>query len=319
MTSPAALISVTTFQKSDALRTVLGSLLEHGYDKVAKVHIADDNFGESYVLTDKGNPNHPKILAGASFVEMESALDVYEDMKGEFANGLALSYGKERGGISINKNRGVYYYLNKTQAPYLLLIDDDIRFIRPGLIEEWAQVLKDNTYTNEAGARYTLNHLTGYWSDIEIDPETWKDNFENGQAWSVSKKGWFDIFPVEALSPKVEWRKGCMGVSNFYTRVAVEAVQYYDVLPGKYGYEHSLHTSRVMQKVDHKSPCLFPIYDYSEYYFVGQAIPNNYSGTVEEAQKSDPKYQEIMNSFMFWQNLKNKNPGFDIRKEVILG
>lgn len=323
MNDPLALISVTTFMKSDGLRVLLQSLLDTDYDSIAKIHIADDNAGARYQITREGNPNHPfwKTKLGQQFDEytMDSAVDVWEDMKGKFDNGLSISYGNEpRAGISVNKNRGIYYYLNKTQAPYLLLIDDDIRFIKPGLIEEWAEVLKANT--NEGpGAKYSLDHLTGYWSDIDIDPDEWKDNFENGQSWSVSKKGWFDIFPVEALGEMVEWRKGCMGVSNFYTRKAVEAVQYYDLLPGKYGYEHSLHTSRVMLKVNNRSPQLFPIYDYSEYFFVGQAIPNNYSGTVEEAQKSDPKYQEIMNSFNFGLNLKQKNPGFDIKKETILG
>lgn len=319
MSEPSSLISVSTFMKSDALRVVLESLLDYGYDKVAKVHIADDNGGASYTVTKEKNPHHPiwEFAEGDS-VEMQSALEVYNDLKGQFANGLHISYGKGRGGISINKNRGIYYFLNKTQAPYLLLIDDDIRFVRSGMIEEWAQVLQDNADLVGANGKYTLNTLTGYWSDIAIDASKWEDKFEGGKSWAVTKAGWFDTFPLEAVGNKIEWRRGCMGVSNFYARKAVEEVQYYDLLPGKYGYEHSLHTSRVLLKVDRRSPQLFPIYDWSERYFVGQAVPNNYSGTVEEAQKSDPKYQELMNGFAFGLNLKNEKHGLNLKEETII-
>lgn len=307
-------ISITTFQKSDALKVLLDSLIALGYADQAVIHIADDNAGKKYEVLRETNPSHPiwKTKTGQQFDSMtlDSAADVYEEYRAKISE-LHISYGPERGGIGINKNRGISYFLQKTKLEYCLLLDDDIVFRLPGMLEEWADVLKANT-GEVMGQKFTLNHLTGYWTDFDpdyIDPL-------KGQAWSVSKAGWFNDFPMVYLGDRVEWRGGAMGCSNFYSRKCLDEIMFYDIFT-KYGYEHTVHSARAMLKVDKRSPVLYPIYDYCSKYFIGQSIANNYSDAAEEAQKADIMYQERMGYVCAGEKLLIKDPGFDPKLEKV--
>lgn len=310
-----ALISITSFMKSDSLRALLETMLKFKYDD-HRVHIADDNNGERYLLVQETNPNHPIWKTGATSPhEMESVLDVYNSLKKEFRNGLSLSYGP-RMGIWGNKNRGIQFFLERyKEGTHLCLMDDDIRMIKEGFMEELADVLEKNTSTE--APRFSLSHINTTWSDPSGTAES---AFEGGSNWNVARDGWHRTFPVEALGDRVEFRKGAMGCLSLFTRKTVEQIGYMSSLGGSlYGYEHSLYSGKSLLRSDGRSPCLLPSYDFSEAYFWGGAIPNNYGNTVEEAAKGDPYYQKAMNDYNFGLGLKCKTSGLDHKKETILG
>lgn len=306
--------SVSTYLKSDALRAYLKSALEHGYDKNCHFNISDDGQAQRYALTTENNPNHPLIKAGATSVEMDSAKEVWEEFKGEFASGLSLCYGTSRGGISKNKNRGIRYFLEKQKgAQFFCMSDDDIVYVAPGLFEELEDVLKCNT-SKEKMPFYSLSHISLTWSDPTGTAES---AFEGGQNWNAARDGWFKSFPVESLGDRVEFRRGAMGCQVFFTRQAIEDIMFMNFFNSAYGYEHSTYSGRSLLKTDRRSPVLLPSYDYSEKYIQGQAIPNAYGGTVEEAAKADPYYQKAMNDMNWGLGLKIKDHGLG-KGEVML-
>lgn len=311
-------LSFSTYQKTDAAQALLDSLIQHGYADSAQIHLADDNAGRPYTIYRDKNTSHPcwnNLPKDVTEHSMRSAVDLYEEYKAKIPD-LALSYGKERLGIAGNKNRSIYYFLEKTKAEHCLLLDDDIVFRAPGMLEEWRQVLQDNTFVRN-GYRSQLSHLTGFWTDFNPD---YIDPLKN-QPWAVSREGWFKDFPVEALADqrgKVEWRKGTMGVSNFYTRRALQAVGYYDTNLSKYGFEHTLHSARVLQLVDKRAPNLYPLYYNCARYFIGQNIANNYFDAAEEAAKADPIFGRRMREIGLGINLSVKNSGLKQSKETIL-
>lgn len=310
--------SVSTYLKSDALRAYLKSALEHGYDKNCHFNISDDGQAQRYTLTTENNPNHPLIKAGATSVEMDSAKEVWEEFKGEFASGLSLCYGASRGGISKNKNRGIRYFLEKQKgAQFFCMTDDDIVYVAPGLFEELEDTLRANT-NKEKMPFYSISHINLTWSDPTGTAES---AFEGGSNWNTARDGWFKTFPVEALSDdqRIEYRKGAMGCCCFFTRQTIEDIMYMGNFGGSlYGYEHSTMSGRSLLKTDKRSPVLLPSYYYSEQFIQGQAVPNAYGGTVEEAAKADPFYQKALNDLNFGIGTKIKDHGLNIKTEVML-
>lgn len=312
----SCLISVSTYEKSDALEGILKSLLNNDYGRFPTV-ICDDGAGKPYQVTRSGNDGHPAWRLpeneGKDSIDMPSAVDIYHKYKKEFSK-LALVHGKERGGVAVNKNRGVYYYLEKTKLDYILLLDDDILFHAPGMVEEWIEVLKENTHEGP-GARFSLNHLNGTWQDY--DPGFF-DKLR-GRPMIESRKAWDADFPIEALGNRgLEWRRGSQGCACFYTRKAIEAIGYYDCY-SKYAFEHSLMSSRALLKVDKRSPVLYPVWDASALFFIGNSISNNYNDSASEAEKADPFYQRRLNQEIgMGINLKVKAPGFNIKDLIIL-
>jgi hypothetical protein len=293
----------------------LKTFLEHRYDDHF-IHIADDGNGERYTLNQAETPDHYIWKSGATSPhEMESALEVFNDLKKEFRNGLALSYGP-RMGIWGNKNRGIYHFLERCkEATHLCLMDDDLRMKAPGFMEELADVLDKNTFEHPINGKTSLSHINTTWSDSSGD---FYDPLKQ-QSWKISRDGWFETFPLEAVSYRCEWRKGSMGCATLFTRKTIEDIGYMSNLGGSlYGYEHSLYSGKSLLKTDRRSPQLLPSYDATELYMEGGAIPNAYSGTVEEAAKGDPHYQRRMNDYAFGLGLKETSPGFDPKKETIL-
>lgn len=292
---------ITTYQKAPALRDILQSLVDHGYAGSEYIwHIADDNAGAKYFSEEKK-------------VEMPSAVEIYNEFKPKFHK-LILQHGKTpRLGIGANKNRNIHYFLNHTKAQHCMLVDDDIIFINGGFFEELEEVLKANT--NEGpGAKYSLNHICGYWTDYNED---YFDNTKQ-QMMSVSRKGWFDDFPIEALGARgCEWRKGAMGCSNFYTRKTLQDVLYFPTF-SRYGFEHAIHSGMSLLRTDKRSPTLLPSYDMTHHYYIGNCVANNYFDSHLEIAKADPLYQERLNSFNFGLNTKNKDHGLNLKEEVIL-
>lgn len=296
--------SITTFEKIPALRDLLQSLVDHGYAGENYIwHIADDGGAQPYFSNEKQ-------------VDMPSAKEVYEEFKPKFHK-LVFQYGKEqRLGIGANKNRGIKYFLDNTEAEFCMLYDDDIIMVAPGFFEELEQVLKENTSDDPVTGRYSLNHISGYWTDYPG-----KDYFDNTkkQMMSQSRTGWFDDFPVEALGNRgLEWRKGTMGCSNFYTRKALQDILFMDVF-SKYGFEHTCHSARSLLRTDRRSPALYSMYDMCSFYYCGNQICNNYTDSFDEVQKADPLFQDRMNlEIARGLRLKVKDPGFLIEDETIL-
>lgn len=310
-------IAISTYQKSDGLDELLASLLEHDYGEYTTL-ICDDFGAQPYQVIRQDNPGHRdwNLPENSSLdvINKPSALEIYKKYKDRFRH-LVFLHGKERGGVSINKNRGIWYFLNKTQDDYLLLLDDDLLFHSSGMVEDWIEVLKANTSNDPITGLYSLDHLTGTWTDYDPD---FFDKLK-GRPMIESRKAWDADFPVEALGQNgLEWRRGCQGCSCFFTRKAVEAVGFYDLLTF-YAFEHSLYSSRVMLKVNRRSPILYPVFDYSGKYYIGNGLANNYNDSKENADAADPMYQaRLNNEIARGLRLKVKEPGFDPTEETIL-
>ncbi len=295
--------SITTYQKAPALRDLLQSLIDYGYNGSDYTwHIADDNAGKPYFSVEAQE-------------EMVGAYEVYLEFKDKFHK-LVLHHGKvPRLGIGANKNRGIHYFLNSTESQFCMLLDDDIIFINGGFFEELEKALGANTVNDPITGDRSLNHICGYWTDYP--GEDYFDNTKQ-QMMSISRKGWFDDFPIVSLGEAgVEYRGGTMGCSNFYTRKALQEVMYFNTF-SRYGFEHTIHSSRSLLKTDKRSPVLYPMFDLCSFYYVGNRIANNYFDSHDEIAKADPQFQEIMTSLNFGLNLKNKEHGLNLEEEVIL-
>lgn len=272
------LIGISTFRKPDSLRRMLESIFEHGYDKDNIIHVADDAQGEDSEFDGR---------------KIGSALEVVKDFPG-----VKISYGNKRGGISINKNRSIKAFL-ESDAQYLLLLDDDQEFIRPGLIEELIEVLEKNR----------INHVTGQWSSTQPELE------------QMSGQGWKATFPVQAEGYHVTWHElGSHGCAHFYSRKCLEEIGYWPVLSNFYGLEHAVHTSLAMLAVDKRTPRWHPQHTRASRYYTGQAvpIPNNYAVENPFANSDDyALYMDKINRGVCL-NIKESESGLD-KGEVVVG
>ena len=95
-------IAFSTYRKPDAIKVEITSAANCGYN--------------NFLVTDDFNA---QIIEELGY----SALDVFN----EFKNDLNIKFlHGPRGGISINKNRAIHYFLTQSKAKYLLLMDDDL-------------------------------------------------------------------------------------------------------------------------------------------------------------------------------------------------
>ena len=150
MKDKAIVMSVTTYQKTPALDRFIETYVENGYDETCILHIADDNGGNPYEIKYSENPHNSVWAVGAKgltvisgelvedkeaglYVRMPSALDIYNKYKDKID--IALTFGQGRGGVAVNKNRGINFFQKDTSAQYLFQLDDDQYFARPDLCE----------------------------------------------------------------------------------------------------------------------------------------------------------------------------------------
>lgn len=245
------LLAVSTYRKNEALRVLLNSLVDNGYTKDNEVVITDDAFPNAKEVYDEFLPKIP-----------------------------SLSYmGGSRGGIWYNKNRCLYWFLEKTKCSHLIMLDDDIVFTKAGMIE----ALQESTRVD--GSKHIMGYLGGY-----RDP--------------LTKTGFFSTFPVIASTDKLVWTNGTQGVLLYFTRDIVEAAGYYQKMPYFYGYEHSLY-SRIVNKLQRVAPNFFCFFKKCPKFFVTQMIPNSY-----ERQKGEETLTEGEWDVKFREDIDKKQSPF---------
>jgi len=262
---------VTTFKKPTALRDILNSLIEYNYHEGNTIMIADDDNG--------------------------SSKEVYQ----EFRKRCKLVYATgPNGGISVNKNRIIKYFLAKPHLDELVLLDDDLVFSRKGLLE----------HCREACKEIKLPFISGLWTDFES-----KDDLSKMQQSGLH---WSEQFPVIAETKLTTWHGGKHGCMLYFQREAIEKVGYYNIFPMGYGFEHSIYFSRLLRTYAMAPEC-YPILKYSHLYFHGNNIPNNYEVNVDKVfEINGPVHQKLLNDVYNGYGLYSKDSGLKKKKEQVL-
>lgn len=274
-------IAISTFQKDLALSTLLESLVEHNYHTGNKIVVTDDHQGLPYDLDRKTNPNHPLFKDNdLQEIKRPSAVMVVEGFKVKHPDvDISCVFGKARGGVAINKNRGIKYFLEHPEFDELLMLDDDIVMTGPGLLEACRA-------TGEP-------HMTGLLGGTE------------GAVFGADACPFFQSFPPKGETPTHWFCTGSMGMMLWYKREAVEKAGYFNTMPDKYGAEHSLYSCR-LNALYGKYIDWFPILKGCEGFFISQSIPNNYTADYEKNMKF---YNKIKPEIFKGINLHIKNPG----------
>jgi len=266
-----ALIACSTFQKSDAIYNLVESLVKHNYDVGNRILVTDDNAGKDYITTRKDNPHHPRwaeVPEDQKEINFAGAPKVVENLKRDFPDlDIEVVFGDKRGGVAINKNRGIKYFLEHPEFDELLMLDDDIVFKSGGLLE---------------AIRTTGQpHMTGLLGGSE------------GSVFGADACPFFQSFPPQGETPTHWYCLGSMGVMLYATRECVEKVGYMDLLSrdGMYGFEHSCWSNRINMLYG-KHLDWFPILKDCDKYFESQNIPNNYVADYSQNQKGWVKRKE---------------------------
>jgi glycosyltransferase involved in cell wall biosynthesis len=255
------LLAITTYLKNQALREIIRSLIEFDYHTGNTILICDDAAG--------------------------GAKEVYEEYKDKCD--LHLVYGKHRVGIAKNKNRGIKYFLENPGFSHIMMLDDDIEFIKAGGIQSLLESLEGSN----------LPHQTAYLGDYS-HPKT-------GQ-------GFFHEFKPIQEDEYTYWCKGCQGILIFLPRKTAEEVGYFSTdWKSHYGYEHAEYAARI-NTFYATEPQLFPIWKRSYKYFKTQLIPNNYEANhLPNAPIYDQKLARIRQGLgLVW-----KESGLDKKETVI--
>lgn len=274
-------ICVSTYQKDVALSTLLESLVAYEYHTGNRLVIVDDHQGLPYDLNRKTNPNHPLFKDNdLQEIKRPSAVMVVEGFKVKHPDvDISCVFGKARGGVAINKNRGIKYFLEHPEFDELLMLDDDIVMTGPGLLEACRA-------TGEP-------HMTGLLGGTE------------GAVFGADACPFFQSFPPKGETPTHWFCTGSMGMMLWYKREAVEKAGYFNTMPDKYGAEHSLYSCRI-NALYGKYIDWFPILKGCEGFFISQSIPNNYIADYEKNMKF---YNKIKPEIFKGINLHIKNPG----------
>lgn len=265
------LIAISTYQKTDALATLIKSLVACGYDLGNRILVCDDNAGQDYTITRKDNPNHPQWMEAPKNqkeVAFGSAPSMVGELRRDFPElDIECVFGDKRGGVAINKNRGIKYFLEHPEFDELLMLDDDIEMVGPGLLE--------------AIRATKLPHVTGLLGGSEA------------AVFGSDACPFFQSFPPQGETPTHWYCLGSMGVMLYATRECVEKVGYMDILSqsGYYGFEHSCWSNRINMLYG-KHLDWFPILKGCENFFVSQSIPNNYVADFTQNQKGWLKRKE---------------------------
>lgn len=207
------------------------------------------------ISTFKKNPALVELLDSLNkhgYMEVADILvtdDGEGEAKGSIPPGVLYTTGKNLG-IAKNKNRAIKYFLENPQYNYLLLLDDDIVFRASGLIEECIDT--------------RLQHVTGYLGQ-------WEDGVGVVGADDrpqLSGNPFFVDFPRQGQTEdgKISFRFGSQGGMLFFSRTILEKAGYFHIPPGKYGYEHSIH-SNVINRVQGYCIDWFPILENSPKFF----------------------------------------------------
>ena len=255
------LISISTYQKDVALSVLLESLVAHGYCAGNKLVIVDDHQGLPYEIYRKTNPDHPLFKDNDLHeIKRPSAVLVVEGFRQAHPDvDISCVFGKSRGGVAINKNRGIYAFMQDESLDELLLLDDDIVMTGPGLLEACRA-------TGEP-------HMTGMLgSGLQ------------SESFGADACPFFQSFPPKGETPTHFYCEGSMGCMLYFTREAVRKAGYFDRMPDIYGAEHSLYSNRI-NALYGKYIDWFPILKGCDRFFISQEIPNNYAANYEKNMK----------------------------------
>jgi GT2 family glycosyltransferase len=202
-------IHIKTFKKPAMLNALLKSLEQRGYirDEVT-VTVGDDNPGESL-----------EVLSKFNFIDAYLTGNV--------------------NGIWANNNRGIRYFLEKTDADALTILDNDIQFTEGGLLEELEQAHRSDRQ----------EHITGFVKGL--------DGIDGLQV----------VFPFIAESKYLKWHPGTHGCMLWQTRRMVEAVGYQLEYSYFYGAEHAEYTHRCLAAQRHSTLGLYPVLKNSARFF----------------------------------------------------
>lgn len=287
ITYPKCLIAITTFQKSDALRVLLNSLLGHGYLDNNSVVVCDDNAGKGYEVTRGNNPYHPIWFTDDSEeVQMPSAPEVVEEFKAKHPEvDITCIFGKKRGGVSINKNRGIKYFLDHHEFVDILMMDDDIVFHAPGYLD----LCRSSRHS----------HLLAYLGSPDE---------ERGKKLASGETGnpFFSVFPAQGEDEFVYYCTGAQEMCRYATRDAIERVGYFDIFKHHYGFESAVFSSRINMAYG-KFLDWFPVLKNSPDYFVSQSIANNYE--IKDVYANRDQWMKRKEMVFRGIDLKVKNPG----------
>jgi len=255
------LICVSTYQKDVALSVLLESLVAHGYHTGNRLVIVDDHQGLPYEIYRKTNPDHPLFKDNdLQEIKRPSAVMVVEGFKQAHPDvDISCVFGKSRGGVAINKNRGIYAFMQDESLDELLLLDDNIVMTGPGLLEACRA-------TGEP-------HMTGMLgSGLQ------------SESFGADACPFFQSFPPKGETPTHFYCEGSMGCMLYFTREAVRKAGYFDRMPDIYGAEHSLYSNRI-NALYGKYIDWFPILKGCDRFFISQEIPNNYAANYEKNMK----------------------------------
>lgn len=266
------LFAISTYRKNEALKGIIDSLIKNGYlEQDFHILITDDDNG--------------------------TAKEIYEGYFAQYPTKFSYVAG-ERQGIAVNKNRGIYFFLEKTDAKYLILSDDDILITAPGLNKDFIKASIDDR----------LGHITSYLGVYEDVPE---------------KRNLFEKFATISETEHVyHLIGGCHGICSFYTREVIEQIMYFRKFKFFYGYEHSEHSMRA-NKVQGRCQEMFPVFKDSPKYIRCQGIPNDYNITAEDLEKNihglnGNQYKEYKLLTYKGYDLKVTDHTLDLTRELIL-
>lgn len=265
-------VCVTTFRKNPALRVFIESYLKYGdLDNLAHFVICDDEFPTAQPVYDEFKDQFNgklRYLGGPLEQKIRTKKGKIITTKLEKA---------ERVGIARNKNRGIKFFLEETNDDHLYLFDDDIEFIDSGLE---ANVLEAN-----------WTHITGYLADYR-DP--------------MSMLGFFQQFPPFHETEHLYWCMGSQGVMLYFYRSAIERLGYMNHdWPGKYGYEHSVHSAR-LSRIEGFYPEYYAILKGCPYFFRTQQVANDYAAVPQE---NAAMFQALLDKVYTGYALKVHEPG----------
>jgi len=285
----STLIHITTFQKTDALRELVVSLYVHGYHVGNTILISDDNGGNPYTVSRTGNPSHPvwkNTDESIQEVEMQSVPEFVEEFKETLNIDLRCNFGKGRGGVSINKNRGIKYFLEHPEYDDILMLDDDITFVGPDLIE----------HCRASGHK----HLCGYLGSPDDKPGWPLHSGQTGNSF-------FTVFPARGEDEYVYYCTGAQGMMMYVTRDLLQKVKYFPLYKHPYGLEHAAWSNR-LNMADGKYLDWFPVLKESPRYFITQQIPNNYEvkDPFANHKEWDKQKQEIFRGIGICNNIPGK-------------
>jgi glycosyltransferase involved in cell wall biosynthesis len=218
--------SVSTFKKNLALDRWLDTFAQfHDVESLSHFVITDDDF--------------------------PTARPIYEKFKPILGDKLAY-IGGCRKGIARNKNRGIRYFLEKTEDEILILCDDDIQWCGKGIEQAFL------------GSNWA--HILGYWGAPELE------DFRDIPYFATDH-------PIFAETKDLMFSSGAQGVMMFAGRNVIDpnngGIGYFDLPPGMYGYEHSLYSNRINRKFGYH-PDYFAFLKDCERFYIPQSVPNDY-------------------------------------------